>query len=153
MVLVRCQSIFTPVDAKLCGSDEGRKLIKSARHELRSINHAEIGVIIAEFRHFGFVAVRNGDNRRELRRRQRDARLVYAPRRFSAAPQHPERQSDFRRRGRGTLRHADVRHSRGFHRRVDGGPHARIPRQKIHARDNAIVRRALGYAVKKLDPP
>ncbi len=47
MVLVRCQSIFTPVEAKLSVSDEGRKLIKSARQELRSINHEEIEEIIA----------------------------------------------------------------------------------------------------------
>ncbi len=48
MVLVRCQSIFTPVEAKLSGSDEGRKLIKSARQELRSINHLEIQEIIGK---------------------------------------------------------------------------------------------------------
>ncbi len=47
MILVRCTSIFTPVEAKLCASDEGRKLIKSARQELRSINHEEIEEIIA----------------------------------------------------------------------------------------------------------
>ena len=47
MVLVRCQSIFTPVEAHLSASDEGRKLIKSARQELRSINHAEIEEILA----------------------------------------------------------------------------------------------------------
>ena len=47
LVLVRCQNIFTPIEAKLAGSDEGRKLIKSARQELRSINHAEIEAIIA----------------------------------------------------------------------------------------------------------
>ena len=47
MILVRCQSIFTPVEAHLSASDEGRKLIKSARHELRSINHLEIEEIIA----------------------------------------------------------------------------------------------------------
>ncbi len=46
MILVRCQSIFTPVEAKLCASDEGRKLIKSARQELRSINHSEIEAIV-----------------------------------------------------------------------------------------------------------
>lgn len=48
MVLVRCQSIFTPVEAHLSASDEGRKLIKSARQELRSINHAEIEEIIGK---------------------------------------------------------------------------------------------------------
>ena len=48
LILVRCQGIFTPVEAKLCASDEGRKLIKSARQELRSINHLEIETIIME---------------------------------------------------------------------------------------------------------
>ncbi len=47
LILVRCTSIFTPVEAKLSASDEGRKLIKSARQELRSINHLEIEEIIA----------------------------------------------------------------------------------------------------------
>lgn len=47
MVLVRCQSIFTPVEAHLSASEEGRRLIKSARQELRSINHEEIEEIIA----------------------------------------------------------------------------------------------------------
>ena len=46
LILVRCTSILTPVEAKLCASDEGRKLIKSARRELRSINHEEIEEII-----------------------------------------------------------------------------------------------------------
>ncbi len=47
LILVRCTSIFTPVEAKLSASDEGRKLIKSARQELRAINHLEIEEIIA----------------------------------------------------------------------------------------------------------
>lgn len=47
LILVRCTSILTSVEDKLCASDEGRKLIKSARQELRSINHAEIEEIIA----------------------------------------------------------------------------------------------------------
>lgn len=48
LILVRCQSIFTPVEAKLCASEEGQKLIKSARQELRSINHGEIEEIVGE---------------------------------------------------------------------------------------------------------
>lgn len=46
LILVRCEGIFTPVEAKLAASEEGCKLIKSARQELRSINHAEIEEII-----------------------------------------------------------------------------------------------------------
>ena len=48
MILVRCSQIFTPIEAHLSASDEGRKLIKSARQELRSINHAEIESVIGE---------------------------------------------------------------------------------------------------------
>ena len=48
MILVRCSGVFTPIEAKLCGSEEGRKLIKSSRQELRSINHLEIEQIVGE---------------------------------------------------------------------------------------------------------
>ena len=48
MILVRCTQIFTPIEAHLSASDEGRKLIKSARRELRSINHDEIEGVIGE---------------------------------------------------------------------------------------------------------
>lgn len=47
MVLVRCSGIFTLTESKLCASDDGRKLIQSARRELRSINHQEIEEIIS----------------------------------------------------------------------------------------------------------
>lgn len=47
MVVVRCAGIFTPTEARLSASEEGRRLIKSARQELRSINRAEIEGIIA----------------------------------------------------------------------------------------------------------
>jgi uncharacterized protein YbcI len=47
MVLVRCTGIFTPTEARLSASDEGRRLIKSARQELRSINHGEVEAIVA----------------------------------------------------------------------------------------------------------
>ncbi len=46
MVIVRCGGILTPVEARLQASDEGRRLIKSARQELRSINHAELETLI-----------------------------------------------------------------------------------------------------------
>ncbi len=47
LILVRCAGIFTPTEARLAATDEGRKLIKSARQELRSISHAEIESIVA----------------------------------------------------------------------------------------------------------
>jgi len=46
LIVVRCAGIFTPTEAHLSATDEGRKLIKSARRELRSINHGEIEGII-----------------------------------------------------------------------------------------------------------
>lgn len=48
LVVVRCTGIFTPAEARLAASDEGRKLICSARHELRSIHHAEIESLVGE---------------------------------------------------------------------------------------------------------
>lgn len=48
LLLVRSSGIFTPTEAKLAASDQGRKLIKSARIELRSINHNEIEAILSE---------------------------------------------------------------------------------------------------------
>lgn len=48
LLLVRSTGIFTPTEAHLAASDEGRKLIKSARVELRSINHGEIEAIISD---------------------------------------------------------------------------------------------------------
>ena len=42
-------------------------------------------------------------------------------------------RSDLRRRGRRALRHADLRHPGGLHRRPDGGPHAGVRRQEDRA--------------------
>ena len=47
LILVRCQGIFTQTEFKLSSSDEGRKLISSARRELHSITHEEMEEIIA----------------------------------------------------------------------------------------------------------
>ena len=47
LILVRCAGIFTPTEARLAATEEGRRLIKSARQELRSIHHAEIEGLIA----------------------------------------------------------------------------------------------------------
>ena len=46
LVIVRCAGIFTPTEAHLAATVEGRRLIKSARRELRAINHGEIETII-----------------------------------------------------------------------------------------------------------
>jgi len=46
LVLVRCSSIFTPTEARLCATEEGRRIIKSARLELRGINHCEVEAMV-----------------------------------------------------------------------------------------------------------
>lgn len=48
LIVVRCGGIFTPIEAHLAASEEGRRLIKSARQELRSINRAEIEAIVGQ---------------------------------------------------------------------------------------------------------
>ena len=57
LLLVRSSGIFTPTEAHLAASDEGRKLIKSARVELRSINQGEIEAIVSDI--VGFPVVRS----------------------------------------------------------------------------------------------
>ena len=47
LIIVRCEGIFTPTEAKLTASPEGRKLIASSRRELRSINHQEMEDIVS----------------------------------------------------------------------------------------------------------
>lgn len=47
MVVVRCSGIYTPTEQRLFATEDGRRLIKSARQELRSINHGEIESLIA----------------------------------------------------------------------------------------------------------
>lgn len=48
MVIIRSAGIFTPTEAHLAATEEGRRLIRSARQELRSINRPELETIIAE---------------------------------------------------------------------------------------------------------
>ena len=57
--------------------------------------------------------------------------------------EHDDRRGHLRRRRLGPLRDAAVRPARGVHRRPDGRPHARVPRQEDRgARDQA--RRSIG---------
>ncbi len=48
LILVRCTGIFTPTEAHLAATEQGRRLIISARQELRAINRAEIEQIIGQ---------------------------------------------------------------------------------------------------------
>lgn len=67
LVLVQCTGILTVNEGKLAVSEEGRRLILSARRELRSINHLEIEESIAAIveatvlRSYGDVNVEAGE--------------------------------------------------------------------------------------------
>ena len=75
-------------------------------------------------RHHEFSALRHSDNGRELRCCELHARQLYA----SGWPGSPYKHSAWRnhlRRRRGwNVRHADLCHTRGLHRRPDGGANA-----------------------------
>ena len=47
MILVRSAGIFTPTEARLAVTEEGRRLIRSARQELRAITHLELEGVVA----------------------------------------------------------------------------------------------------------
>ena len=69
-------------------------------------------------------------HRRLQRLGQRHARLLHPPGRLGPHGPDPARRGGLRRRGLGPLRHADLRHDRGVHRRAHGRPHAGIPGQE-----------------------
>ena len=48
LLLIRSTGIFTPTETHLSVTEEGRRLIKSARVELRSIVHAELEADLAD---------------------------------------------------------------------------------------------------------
>ena len=48
LLLVRSSGIFTPTETHLSVTEEGRRLIKSARIELRAIVHAELEADLAD---------------------------------------------------------------------------------------------------------
>jgi uncharacterized protein YbcI len=47
MAIVRSSGIFTPTEQTLCKSDEGRKLIQSARREQRALTRRDIEARVA----------------------------------------------------------------------------------------------------------
>ena len=81
-------------------------------------------------RHRQQRALGGGDHRGFQRLGQRDARQLHAARRPGADVADAARRGRVRRRRLRALRHADVRHHRGVHRRPDGGPHAGVPGQE-----------------------
>ena len=75
-------------------------------------------------------AVERDHDRHVVRRRERRARLADRHRRRDPDVEHDGRRGRLRRRRLGPLRDVAVRPARGLHRRPDGGPHARVPRQE-----------------------
>lgn len=67
MVIVYSSGIYTPTEVVLAGTDEGRKLIKSARRELRSLTRRNIEHQLADLLHsdvlrsFWDIDVRSGE--------------------------------------------------------------------------------------------
>ena len=46
MVLIRCDGVLTPTEVLLAATDEGRRLIRGARQELRGLQRTEIEGLI-----------------------------------------------------------------------------------------------------------
>src|SRR5690348_3106491 len=65
-----------------------------------------------------------------MRRRQLDARQLYAVRRTGSAGEYANRRNYFRRRRLGSVRHVGYGGSIGFYRGTDGGQNTRISRQE-----------------------
>jgi uncharacterized protein YbcI len=51
MVVVRCTDILTATEARLSVTEEGRRLVRSARQELHAISHEEMDAIITGLTH------------------------------------------------------------------------------------------------------
>ena len=76
------------------------------------------------------AALGDGHDRRLERLGQLGARLLHRHRRPRPAGQHDDRRGDLRRGRLGPLRDAAFRPPGGVHRRPDGRPDARVPRQE-----------------------
>ena len=48
MVVVRCQDVFTPTEQELVETEEGRKLVQSARREQRALTRREAEASVAK---------------------------------------------------------------------------------------------------------
>ncbi|HEY0866171.1 MAG TPA: DUF2294 domain-containing protein [Fimbriimonas sp.] len=46
-VLVRCEGVFTPTEQSLCETTDGRKIVQSARRELRALTRRQIEAEVA----------------------------------------------------------------------------------------------------------
>ena len=89
----------------------------------------------------GFGALCHGDDGRELRGGELDARFVHAAGRDGSNGEHDAGRGRVRRSGGGTLRDYRVRDSFGIHRGIDGGKNSGVP-----GKENRSVRRKDGHA-------
>lgn len=48
MVVVRCENVFTPTERELVQTEEGRKLVQSARREQRALTRRQIEAAVAK---------------------------------------------------------------------------------------------------------
>ena len=48
MTIVRCTNIFTPTERELVGTEEGRKLVQSARREQRALTRREAEAAVGQ---------------------------------------------------------------------------------------------------------
>lgn len=67
MVVVRCANVFTPTERSLCETADGRKIVQSARRELRALTRRQVEAEVSRalgvevLRSFCDLDVRNGE--------------------------------------------------------------------------------------------
>ena len=99
---------------------------RGARHDRRRQLRGQGGPL----RRARIGPLRGVDDGHVDRRRHRRARQLHAARRRRSSREHDARGGEPGRRRRRPLRDADLRAPRRLHRRADGRPHARVPRQE-----------------------
>lgn len=48
MAIIRCRDIFTPTERELVGTEEGRKIVQSARRENRALTRRQAEAAVAD---------------------------------------------------------------------------------------------------------
>ena len=138
-VLAAMMVIFVPLRSVRRPSS-GQSGARRARSRSSRRQHGGQG---GPLRHRRLRPLGDGDDRRQQRLGQLDARLVHAARRPGPDVADPARRGRLRRRRVGALRDAGVRDHRRVRRRADGRPDAGVPRQEDRGvRDEDGVARA-----------
>ena len=121
---------------------------RGARRERRCREHGGQGGALRRAR---VRAVRRDDDRDVDRRGDLGPRQLHAARRRGPAREHDARRGLAGRGRRRPLRNPDLRPARGLHRRADGRPDARVPRQEDPG-DRDEARRPLSAGRADADP-